>query len=155
MFANAIMYNLDPNRGPGPAFLKGSGVGSKGANEAHGRAQSHAGGDAANMIGYQVEQDSVVKDTRAMFSEVDKLLIELRSTEAQPGVPPAPLPPGAVPASERLARGSFATASVTDRGQTPSAVGGSFAEDEAEEHHTEHENEGASATVKRRRLGRG
>lgn len=154
MFANAIMYNLDPNRGPGPAFLKGSGVGTKGANEAHGRTQSHAGGDAANMVGYQVDQDSVVKDTQSMFSEVDKLLIELRSTEAQPGVPPPLLPPGAVPASERLARGSFATASVTDQGHTPSAVGGSLAGDEAEEHHTDREGEGAGGTFKRRRLGR-
>lgn len=153
MFANAIMYNLDPNRGPGPTFLKGSGVGSKGANEAHGRSQSHTGGDAANMIGYQVDQDSVVKDTQSMFSEVDKLLIELRSTEAQPGVPPAMLPPGAVPASERLARGSFATASVTDQGQTSPAAGASFAEEEAEEQHTDRE-EGTSGTIKRRRLGR-
>lgn len=153
MFANAIMYNLDPNRGPGPSFLIGSGVGSKGANEAHGRNQSNTGGDAANMIGYQVDQDSVVKDTQSMFSEVDKLLIELRSTEAQPGVPPALLPPGAVPASERLARASFAAASVTDQGQTPPAAGGSLAEGDTEEHHTDRE-EGASGTVKRRRLGR-
>lgn len=157
MFANAIMYNLDPNRGPGPAFLKGSGVGGRGANETHNHGHGHAGGDGANMIGYQVDQDSVVKDTQSMFAEVDKLLIELRSTEAPPEAPP--LPPGAVPASERLARASFALASSSmaeQKGQTPaSGAGGSFAEDEAEEHHTDREGEGAGGTVKRRRLGRG
>lgn len=151
MFANAIMYNLDPNRGPGPAFMKGSGVGEKGANEAHGRVESHAAGDASNMIGYKVDENSVVRETQSMFAEVDKLLIELRSTEVQPGVPPAPLPPGAVPASERLARGSIA-----DQGQTPApGVGGSLAEDDGEEQHTDRENEGSGGTAKRRRLGRG
>lgn len=155
MFANAIMYNLDQYRGPGPAFMIGSGVGGKGANEAHGHGQGHGGGDASNMIGYQVDENSVVKNTQAMFAEVDKLLIELRSTEAQPGVPPPPLPPGAVPASERLARGSFASASVVEKGQTPaSAVGGSFAEDEADEHQTDRETEGTGNTTKRRRTGR-
>lgn len=161
MFANAIMYNLDPNRGPGPAFIKGSRVGGRGANETHNPGHGHAGGDGANMIGYQVDQDSVVKDTQSMFAEVDKLLIELRSTEAPPEAPP--LPPGAVPASERLARASFAMASMTEQGQgqsqgqgqTPaSGVGGSFAEDEADEHPTDRENEGTGGTIKRRRLGR-
>lgn len=156
MFANAIMYNLDQYRGPGPAFMKGTGVGGKGANEAHGNGNGHGAGDASNMIGYQVDENSVVKNTQAMFAEVDKLLIELRSTEAQPGVPPPPLPPGAVPASERLARGSIATASATGKGQTPaSAVGGSFAEDDNEDHQTDREVESAGGTVKRRRIGRG
>lgn len=156
MFANAMMYNLDQYRGPGPTFMKGTGMGGKGANEAHGNGNGHGAGDASNMIGYQVDENSVVKNTQAMFAEVDKLLIELRSTEAQPGVPPPPLPPGAVPASERLARGSIATASGTGKGQTPaSAVGGSFAEDETEDHQTDREADSASGTVKRRRTGRG
>lgn len=160
MFANAIMYNLDPNRGPGPSFQKGSGVGEKGANEAHGRVQSHAAGDSANMIGYKVDENSVVNETISMFQTVERRLIDLRTTEAPGDNPPAPLPPGAVPTSERLARGSFA-GSLTDQGQgqgqgqTPaSGVGGSFAEDEAEEpHDREHDN--AGGTIKRRRLGRG
>lgn len=156
MFANAIMYNLDQYRGPGPAFMRGTGVGGKGANEAHGNGNGHGAGDASNMIGYQVDENSVVKNTQAMFAEVDKLLIELRSTEAQPGVPPPPLPPGAVPASERLARGSIVSVSATGKGQTPApAVGGSFVEDENDDHQTDREAEGTSGTVKRRRTGRG
>lgn len=157
MFANAIMYNLDPNRGPGPAFQKGSGVGEKGANEAHGRVQSHEAGDAANMIGYKVDENSVVNETNSMFKTVSHLLMELRMSEAEPGNPPAPLPPGAVPTSERLARGSIA-GSLTDGlgpAQTPgSGVGGSFAEDEAEESHADREHEGAGGASKRRRVGR-
>ncbi|CAN8104265.1 unnamed protein product [Discula destructiva] len=160
MFANAIMYNLDPNRGPGPAFQKGSGVGEKGANEAHGLVQSHEAGDAANMIGYKVDENSVVNETNSMFKTVSHLLMELRMSEAEPGNPPVPLPPGAVPTSERLARGSIA-GSVTDQvpGQGPSqppasAAGGSFAEDEAEESHADREHEGTAGAPKRRRLGR-
>lgn len=160
MFANAIMYNLDPNRGPGPAFQKGSGVGEKGANEAHGRVQSHAAGDSANMIGYKVDENSVVNETISMFQTVERRLIDLRTTEAPGDHPPAPLPPGAVPTSERLARGSF-VGSLTDHGQSlgqgqmpASGVGGSFAEDETEEVQ-DREPEGAAGTAKRRRLGRG
>ncbi|ROV97779.1 hypothetical protein VPNG_08627 [Cytospora leucostoma] len=124
MFSNAIMYNLDPCRGPGPAFMKGSGRGGKGANETHAHG-GHGGGADPGFIGYAVDENSVVNDTQAMFAEVDKLLMELRSTEAQSG--PVPLPPGAVPASERLAR------------VAPTAVAVS----------------GASGTFKRRRIGRG
>lgn len=154
MFANAIMYNLDQYRGPGPAFMRGTGLGGKGANEVHGNGNGQGAGDASNMIGYQVDENSVVKNTQAMFAEVDKLLIELRSTEAQPGVSPPPLPPGAVPASERLARGSIAAASASGQGQTPgSAVGGSFVEDDNEDPQTDREAE--SGTIKKRRVGRG
>lgn len=155
MFANAIMYNLDPNRGPGPAFQKGSGVGEKGANEAHGRVQSHDVGDAAYMIGYKVDENSVVNETNSMFKTVSHLLMELRMSEAEPGNPPATLPPGAVPTSERLARGSIAE-SVKEQApaETPApGVGGSFGEDEAEESHADREHEGAGG--KRRRPGRG
>lgn len=156
MFANAIMYNLDPNRGPGPAFQKGSGIGEKGANEAHGRVQSHEAGDAANMIGYKVDENSVVNETNSMFKTVSHLLMELRMSEAEPGNPPAPLPPGAVPTSDRLARGSIA--SMTD-GPGPaqasaSGVGGSFAEENVEESQADRELEGAGGASKRRRLGR-
>lgn len=161
MFANAIMYNLDPNRGPGPAFQKGSGLGGRGANEAHGLVQSHDAADAANMIGYKVDENSVVNETNSMFKTVSHLLMELRMSETEPGNPPALLPPGAVPTSERLARGSIA-GSVTDLGpglgpvQTPAlGAGSSFAEDEAEESHADRDQEGSGGTGKRRRLGRG
>ncbi|KAH8778604.1 hypothetical protein F5883DRAFT_407972, partial [Diaporthe sp. PMI_573] len=137
MFSNAIMYNLDPHRGPGTAFMKG-------------RADP-------GFLGYAVDENSVVNDTQAMFAEVDKLLMELRSTEAQPGAPLAPLPPGAVPASDRLARWAAGTAASS--ADTPASVAGGAAADElgddGEEHHTDRDAESASGTVKRRRVGRG
>lgn len=154
MFSNAIMYNLDPHRGPGPAFMKGSGRGGKGAND-HGQGGHGAGSADPGFLGYAVDENSVVNDTQAMFAEVDKLLMELRSTEAQPGVPLAPLPPGAVPASDRLARwAAFTAASSAD---TPASVAGGGEElgEEGEEHQTDRDAESASGTVKRRRVGRG
>lgn len=154
MFANAIMYNLDPCRGPGPAFMKGSGRGGKGANETHAHGQGgHGGGADPGFIGYAVDENSVVNDTQAMFAEVDKLLMELRSTEAQSG--PVPLPPGAVPASERLARVAPAAVAATVETPASNPGGGEAAEDEGEEHHTDRETEGAGGTTKRRRVGRG
>ncbi|KAK7748135.1 hypothetical protein SLS53_001389 [Cytospora paraplurivora] len=153
MFSNAIMYNLDPCRGPGPAFMKGSGRGGKGANETHAHG-GHGGGADPGFIGYAVDENSVVNDTQAMFAEVDKLLMELRSTEAQSG--PVPLPPGAVPASERLAR--VAPTAVALSVETPASNaggGGDGGDEDGDEHHTDRETEGASGTVKRRRIGRG
>ncbi|KAK7707167.1 hypothetical protein SLS64_007377 [Diaporthe eres] len=154
MFSNAIMYNLDPHRGPGTAFMKGSGRGGKGAND-HGQGGHGAGGADPGFLGYAVDENSVVNDTQAMFAEVDKLLMELRSTEAQPGVSLAPLPPGAVPASDRLARwAAFTAASSAD---TPASMagGGEDLGEDGEEHHTDREAESTSGTVKRRRVGRG
>lgn len=154
MFSNAIMYNLDPHRGPGTAFMKGSGRGGKGAND-HGQGGHGAGGADPGFLGYAVDENSVVNDTQAMFAEVDKLLMELRSTEAQPGVSLAPLPPGAVPASDRLARwAAFTAASSAD---TPASIagGGEDLGEDGEEHHTDRDAESTSGTTKRRRVGRG
>ncbi|KAI0205760.1 hypothetical protein F4808DRAFT_410212 [Astrocystis sublimbata] len=62
MFANAIMYNPDPLRGLGPSFLR--------------RYQSEEGED---MRGYEFDENGVVKETRNMFAEVEKLLGDLRN----------------------------------------------------------------------------
>lgn len=70
MFCNAVMYNPDPDRGPGPAFMKGS----------HGQ-----GGD--DSLRYEVDEFGVVRNTRKMFVEVEKLLGDLRNAESQRGVP--------------------------------------------------------------------
>ncbi|KJK86373.1 hypothetical protein H633G_09760 [Metarhizium anisopliae BRIP 53284] len=70
MFCNAIMYNPDPDRGPGPAFLK--------------RSQD----EEEEVVGYRVDENGVVKNTRSMFVEVEKLLGDLRSAEKDRGVPP-------------------------------------------------------------------
>ncbi|KAF9878893.1 hypothetical protein CkaCkLH20_03793 [Colletotrichum karsti] len=65
MFANAVMYNPNPSRGPGPAFMK---VGIS------------AGADA---LGYEVDEDAVVRSTRMMAGEVEKIIGELRNAEKE------------------------------------------------------------------------
>lgn len=62
MFANSIMYNQDPDRGVGPSFV---------------RPESEDNNDDA--VGYEVDEDGIVKETRNMFLEVEKLLSDLRS----------------------------------------------------------------------------
>jgi hypothetical protein len=64
MFANAIMFNPDPNRGFGRAFeVKRSIEGSNGSEN------------------YQLDENGVVKMTRAMFSDAEKIVGEMRSAE--------------------------------------------------------------------------
>ncbi|KAI1187712.1 hypothetical protein F5B17DRAFT_398500 [Nemania serpens] len=63
MFANAIMYNPDPQRGLGPSFLRSY--------------QSNSEGE--DLRGYEFDENGVVKETRNMFAEVEKLLGDLRS----------------------------------------------------------------------------
>jgi len=63
MFANAIMFNADPLRGFGPAF--------ENKNKEEGKGKE----------GYEIDEDSLVKDTRAMFEDVQKVVGELRHAE--------------------------------------------------------------------------
>ena len=77
MFSNAIMYNPDHGHGPGPSFLVRDEE-SPGDDAEGGGAHAH---DAA--LGYKVDEFGVVNDARAMFSEVEKLLSELRSAEVR------------------------------------------------------------------------
>lgn len=70
MFCNAIMYNPDPNRGPGPAFMK--------------RSQD----DEEEVVGYRLDENGVVKNAQCMFLEVEKLLGDLRSAEKERAIPP-------------------------------------------------------------------
>ncbi len=74
MFANAIMYAPDPNRGFCPSFLKERSDGSTDENE--------------DALGYEVDEDAIVKDTRSMFVEVEKLLSDLRNEVARNAPPP-------------------------------------------------------------------
>ncbi|TGJ86770.1 hypothetical protein E0Z10_g1987 [Xylaria hypoxylon] len=64
MFANAIMYNPDPQRGLGPSFLR-----SYQSNPEEGE----------DLRGYEFDENGVVKETRNMFAEVEKLLGDLRN----------------------------------------------------------------------------
>ncbi|KAH7321002.1 hypothetical protein B0I35DRAFT_428330 [Stachybotrys elegans] len=70
MFCNAIMYNFDPYRGPGPAFIK--------------RSQN----DQEEVVGYRLDENGIVKNTQSMFLEVEKLLGDLRSAEKERSAPP-------------------------------------------------------------------
>ncbi|KAL6861032.1 hypothetical protein J3F83DRAFT_228827 [Trichoderma novae-zelandiae] len=70
MFCNAIMYNPDPDRGPGPAFMR--------------RSQS----EEEEIVGYRLDENGVVKNTQSMFLEVEKLLGDLRAAEKDRGIPP-------------------------------------------------------------------
>lgn len=70
MFCNAIMYNADPDRGPGSAFMK--------------RSQD----EEEEIVGYRLDENGVVKNTRSMFVEVEKLLGDLRSAEKERSAPP-------------------------------------------------------------------
>ncbi|KAM0282929.1 hypothetical protein ACHAQH_002740 [Verticillium albo-atrum] len=76
MFSNAIMYNLDPYRGPGNSFMK--------------REASVDGEGDAEPSTYRVDEDAVVRDSRIMFVEVERLLGDLRAAERdRSGLPPS------------------------------------------------------------------
>ena len=62
MFANAIMFNADPDRGLGRRFHEN-------------------GKDKGDVIGYEFDVDGIVKDTKAMFADVEKVVGSLRSAE--------------------------------------------------------------------------
>ncbi|KFA74655.1 hypothetical protein S40288_03196 [Stachybotrys chartarum IBT 40288] len=70
MFCNAIMYNYDPERGPGTSFLKRSKE------------------EEEEVVGYRLDENGVVKNTQGMFLEVEKLLGDLRSAEKERSAPP-------------------------------------------------------------------
>lgn len=78
MFANAVMYNPDSHRGPGPAFVLRD-------ND-----DDDEWGEGNDNARYEVDEDGVVNDTRDMYVEVEKLLSEMRSAERQRGLPPPP-----------------------------------------------------------------
>ncbi|KFX87301.1 hypothetical protein V490_08361 [Pseudogymnoascus sp. VKM F-3557] len=65
MFANAIMFNPDPDHGFGRAF-------SVRQNSAE-RVEENGG--------YALDEDGVVRDTKVMFADVEKIVGELRSAE--------------------------------------------------------------------------
>lgn len=157
MFANAIMYNPDSHRGPGPAFtiqdpaeddaVASSGMGGDGG----------ASGSAAR---YKVDEDGVVNDTRAMYVEVEKLLSEMRSAERQRGMP-AP-PPDAKGLDLPLDDGT--SAGVGGGGdedeENTHGGGGDTTQEDAEAAGTGGTGGGAadvegSGTAKRRRITRG
>lgn len=102
MFSNAIMYNPDSNRGPGPAFMIAEPTGEE------------TGEGDASVLGYKVDEDGVVNDTRAMYVEVEKLLSDMRAAEKQRGVPPLPAGAAGITRQESVAIGDDPAATEDD-----------------------------------------
>lgn len=65
MFANAIMFNPDPDRGFGKYF----------------EAERKSADETAGMDKYDFDENGVVKDTRAIFADVEEIVGEMRSAE--------------------------------------------------------------------------
>ncbi|KAG0646104.1 hypothetical protein D0Z07_8169 [Hyphodiscus hymeniophilus] len=63
MFANAIMFNADPDRGLGASWEEMRGGGKKGGE------------------GYEIDEDAVVNDTKAMYADVEQVIGSLRNAE--------------------------------------------------------------------------
>jgi hypothetical protein len=84
MFCNAIMYNPDPDRGPGRSFMRPS-----------------FATDGDGSVGYKVDEFGIVKDTISMYTEVEKLLTDLRNAENQRN--PAANAMGMLPTGTRTA----------------------------------------------------
>lgn len=71
IFANAIMFNHDPHRSFGKAFEAAQSI-----------------EESAGTENYEVDENQLVNDTRAMFIDVEKIVGEMRSAERrQEGVP--------------------------------------------------------------------
>ena len=71
IFSNAIMFNHDPHRSLGKAF------------EAAKSIEESTGAEK-----YEVDENQLVNDTRAMYTDVEKIVGEMRSAERrQEGVP--------------------------------------------------------------------
>lgn len=81
MFSNAIMYNPDRWHGPGSSFLADREEKADDSNTAGGHGHGHGHGHPGDVLGYKVDEFGVVKDARAMFSEADSLLADLRVAE--------------------------------------------------------------------------
>ena len=111
MFCNAIMYNPDPDRGPGSSFLKRSRE------------------EEEEIVGYHLDENGIVKNTRGMFVEVEKLMSDLRSAEKERSAPPP---------SSATRPGSVATP-ADDTAEDEDELAGDV--------------EPVSATIKRRRAG--
>ncbi|CAK7222091.1 hypothetical protein SBRCBS47491_004752 [Sporothrix bragantina] len=134
MFANAVMYNPDSHRGVGPAFLVEDDV----ADDDDPSSNANPDTSSSN-VRYQVDEDGVVNDTRAMYVEVEKLLSEMRSAERQRGMPPPPS--GAKGLDLRL--------------EETEAADGGHGDDEDTKEAKEDEDADEGGTSKRRRITRG
>lgn len=144
MFANAIMYNPDSHRGPGPAFE---------VSRAH---EGDASTADASILGYKVDEDGVVNQARDMYLEVEKLLSEMRSAEKQRGAPP--LPAGATGTGTGTTTRQASVVGGGAAGDAEAAAAADEVKDETTSAATHAEGTGTgtgTGTVKRRRITRG
>lgn len=155
MFANAVMYNPDSHRGPGPAFSVG-----EAADDDEDDLVNNPGGAGGDNARYKVDEDGVVNDTRDMYVEVEKLLSEMRSAERQRGMP---TPPSGSKGLD-LPLDDSELAGFAGSGGHGSGVGADEEEDNNRNDKTEkNDDESAAAadadegsgTIKRRRITRG
>ena len=114
MFANAVMFNPDTKRGFGPAFRFGDGAGADDDDDDDGRNGGGAGrgqevGDAEGREDGE-DDGGVVRDTREMFTAVEKSVAAWRAAERAAeeaaggrAVATGPVP---VPVAARLRGGS-------------------------------------------------
>jgi hypothetical protein len=150
MFANAIMYSPDPNRGPGPAFYRKPRDllredEDSDADEAHAPAK------------YEMDENSIVNETRDMFLTVQKLIGDLRNAETR--VPGQEAGSGAPPTGSNTPRNGSVVPGASgvnepskDESHARSSVGpgsGTGADDPDEV-----ERSGANGPTKRRRITR-
>jgi hypothetical protein len=165
MFANAIMYAPDPNRGPGPAFLRHAPHLVPGDDEEDDADDTATGLAPPAGAGYEMDENSIVNETREMFLTVQKLVGDLRNAETRnPGQEPGG-GSGAPPTGSNTPRNSSvvpaaasgladAGASVSKDGSVarssvgPGAGGTEDAGDEADA-------SSVSGAAKRRRITRG
>lgn len=141
MFCNAIMYNPDPDRGPGQAFM------------------NRLRDEEEEVVGYRVDEDGVVRNTRGMFVEVEKLLSDLRNAEKDREPPPPTVSSTGNSGNAAVSSATSAAArqgSVTGAAAVAAAATVAVADDTAgEEDELAGEGDGTSVSKRRRISARG
>lgn len=118
MFANAIMFNADPDRGLGASWEEMRGRGKKGGE------------------GYEIDEDGVVKDTKAMYADVEQIIGNLRRAERR---------------VEEMAGASGTRIGSVVRGSSVGPRGSSVMEGEDEPFELAGEGDDGTGTVTKRR----
>jgi len=146
MMANAVMYNPDPCCGLGSSFLVKQ-------DKQHPDGQD--GGSAQDtVVGYKVDEFGVVKDTRAMFTEVSKIVAEFQGAEVQRGAQPGA---SFMTHNAHYTQGTNTRQASVATGHDELGLGGAseHAGDDGDDHTgTEAESTSMGNAVKRRRTAR-
>ncbi|KAI9820792.1 MAG: hypothetical protein M1827_005163 [Pycnora praestabilis] len=142
MFANAVMFNPDPDRGVGPAF-----------EERDREVQGDKGDEPLGPANNEEEEGGVIKDTREMFENVEKSVAHWRAAER---------PAEEISGAGKLAGGKGNSAASVGRDRDEDEVdelAGDGAEDqgpgqdEEDEEEVPEEVEEVASIAKRRRRG--